>query len=322
MGWYRIVSPEAIPDLAGVRPRLAFGVNSDRPPSLLRTLLVLGRVSNLPTVWTNVAVGWFLSGGGWTGELGWTVLGMSLLYIAGMTLNDAYDAAWDRLHAASRPIPSGRIGRGAVWAVGIGEMAAGTAILLGATTVHPLLVVGLVAAILLYNWLHKRWTGSVLVMGLCRALVYVGAGSAVAMHTQSLEVPTTVFVLAAGVVLYIAGLTLAARQEHLDTPLALRLLPRLMLMLPVIFPLVASRPTTLDGAAIVLLVAGVLGTGAWLTAIRRALAERVPKGIAFAIAGIALYDAAAVVFADWRAAIACLAAFALTLGLQRVVPAT
>ncbi len=297
-------------------------MDSPRPPSFLRTLLVLGRVSNLPTVWTNVAVGWFLSGGAWTGELAWIALGTSLVYVAGMTLNDAFDAAWDRRHAAERPIPSGRIGRGAVWAIGGAEMAAGAAVLLGASSMHLPLVAGLVGAVLLYNWLHKRWTGSVLIMGLCRALVYVGAGSAVAAHTSALEVPADVFVLAAGVVLYIAGLTLAARQEHLEAPAALRLLPRLMLMLPVLFPLVASRTATPGTVMFALLGVGVFETAAWLTKVRRALAERVPKGVAFAIAGIALYDAAVVVFADWRASVACLAAFVLTLKLQRVVPAT
>jgi hypothetical protein len=30
----------------------------------LRTLLVLGRVSNLPTVWSNCLAGWWLGGGG------------------------------------------------------------------------------------------------------------------------------------------------------------------------------------------------------------------------------------------------------------------
>ncbi len=269
-----------------------------------------------------MAVGWFLSGGGWTGELSWLVSGMSLVYVAGMTLNDAFDADWDLRHAPGRPIPAGRIGRGAVWMVGVAEMAAGAVALLGGTSANPMLVAGLVAAVLLYNWLHKRWAGSVLIMGLCRAFVYVGAGSAVAAHTRALEVPTTVFLLAGGVVLYIAGLTLAARQEHLEAPPALRLVPRLMLMLPVLFPLVAGRSGAMDAAHFALLAVGVFGTGMWLTKMRRALAERVPKGIALAIAGIALYDAAVVVFADWRAAVACLAAFALTLGLQRVVPAT
>lgn len=290
--------------------------------SLLRTLLVLGRVSNLPTVWTNVAAGWFLSGGGWTAEAGWIVLGMSLVYVAGMTLNDAFDSAWDREHAAHRPIPSGRIGPGAVWFAGSVQLVAGMAALALRTSVHPLLLAGLVLAVLLYDWLHKRWSGSVLVMGLCRAFVYFGAGSAVAAQTRALEVPATLLVVAGGVVLYIAGLTLAARTEHLESPGALRFLPRLLLMLPVLFGPVASRSAPDDLARAALLLLGILGVGAWLVIVRRALAERVPEGIAFALAGIAFYDAAAVAFADWRAAVACLACFVLTLGLQRVVPAT
>jgi 4-hydroxybenzoate polyprenyltransferase len=290
--------------------------------SLLRTLLILGRISNLPTIWTNVAVGWFLSGGGWTAEAGWIVLGMSLVYVAGMTLNDAFDADWDREHATRRPIPSGRIGTGAVWMTGLAEMVAGVAVLAFCTSLHPLLLAGLVLAILLYNWLHKRWSGSVLIMGLCRALVYVGAGSAVAAHTRLIEVPATLLIVAGGVVLYIAGLTLAARTEHLESPGALRFLPRLLLMLPVVFGPLAARSAPDDLARVSLLVLGVLGTGAWLIIMRRALAERVPKGIAFAIAGIAFYDASVVAFADWRAAVACLACFVLTLALQRVVPAT
>ena len=35
-----------------------------RQPSNLRTLLVLGRASNLPTVWSNCFAGWLLGGGG------------------------------------------------------------------------------------------------------------------------------------------------------------------------------------------------------------------------------------------------------------------
>jgi hypothetical protein len=290
--------------------------------SLLRTLLILGRVSNLPTVWTNVAVGWFLSGGGWTGEFAWILLGMSLVYLAGMTLNDAFDATWDREHAPQRPIPAGKMSQAGVWAIGVVEMLAGGGVLAGLTTVSPILAGGLVLAVLLYNVLHKRWAGSVVIMGFCRALVYLGAGSAVAVHTTSIELPGTLLFVAAGVVLYIAGLTLAARQEHLAAPPALRRIPGMMLMLPVLFPLILWR--TMPGEVIWMATAvvGVLGVGAWLIMMRRALAERVPKGIAFAIAGIAFFDASTVAFADWRAAVACLAAFVLTLGLQRVIPAT
>ncbi len=292
------------------------------PTSRLRTLLVLGRISNLPTVWTNVLVGWCLAGGAFTAELAALLGGFSLVYVAGMTLNDACDAAWDQEHAPQRPIPSGRISRGAVWTVGIVEMAAGLVLLLLLTTAHPLLVLGLGAMVGLYDALHKRWSGSVVLMGLCRALVYLGAGSAVAAHTTAIDLPEKLYLLAGGAVLYIAGLTLVARGEHLPRPPALRILPRLLLMIPVLNPLIASRGLDRHPLVLVMALTGVILVFGWLLVVRRAISERVPKGIAFGLAGIALYDASAVVFADWRAALICLACFGLTLVWQRVIPAT
>lgn len=290
--------------------------------STLRTILVLGRVSNLPTVWTNVLVGWFLAGGAWDGELGWLLFGMSLIYVAGMTLNDAFDAKWDREHAPDRPIPRGEISELIVWTVGALQLVAGVEILLGLTTIDTLLAALLVLAVLLYNWLHKYHAASVLLMGACRALVYLGAASAVAAHTEALLVPPLVYLIAGGVVLYIAGLTLAARSEHLASPGGLPVLPRLLLMLPVLFPLfsfhyVPSNPVTYAFAGV-----GVMGVWSWLLVTRNTLREKLPRGIAWAIAGIAFFDAATVVFADWRAAVLCLVFFVLTLGAQRVIPAT
>ena len=78
-------------------------------PSMLRTVLVLGRTSNLPTVWTNVLAGWFLAGGSWDWQIAWLALAVSALYLGGMTLNDAFDVKWDREHAQERPVPSGAI---------------------------------------------------------------------------------------------------------------------------------------------------------------------------------------------------------------------
>jgi len=292
--------------------------------SFLRTLLILGRISNLPTIWTNVAVGWFLSGGGWTTELLWVIAGMSLLYLAGMTLNDAFDAEWDRENAPERPIAGGHISAKTVWVIGFAQMLGGAALILFFTSVHPFLLGGLVFAILLYNWLHKHWAGSVIIMGLCRAFVYLGAGSAVAAQASSIELPEPVYIVALGVILYIAGLTLAARSEHLKSPGGLPFSTRIMLMSPVLFPLFGSRMLQPGSSPIqiALIIIGLFGIWSWLVIMLKALRERVPKGIAFAIAGIAFYDAAIVAFADWRAAVACLACFALTLFAQRYIPAT
>jgi hypothetical protein len=290
--------------------------------SSLRTLLILGRISNLPTVWTNVAVGWFLCGGGWTAELGWIVAGISLLYVGGMTMNDAFDAKWDQENAPDRPIPAGQISHRATWAVCLAETVAGIAILSRLTSVNELLIGGLILSIILYNILHKHWKGSVILMGLCRAFVYIAAGSAVATQTSSIEVRPILYVVAGAVVLYIAGITLAARNEHLDSPVGTSSLNRILLMLPVLFPLLGFRTVPTNPLYIGITAVGVIGAWAWIVLSRKALAEKIPRGIAFLIAGIAFYDAAILAFADWRAAFAALACFALTLGLQRVVPAT
>src|SRR5213075_1303788 len=77
--------------------------------SFLRTFLILGRVSNLPTVWSNCLAGWWLGGGGNSGMLPFLFAGVTLLYLGGMFLNDAFDVEFDRQHREERPIPSGRI---------------------------------------------------------------------------------------------------------------------------------------------------------------------------------------------------------------------
>lgn len=92
---------------------------------MLRYILTLARVSNLPTVWSNCLAAWILTGA----EPSWSILPLlaaaSLLYSGGCTLNDAFDAKWDAVHRPERIIPSGRLTRGAVWHLGILEMVLG-----------------------------------------------------------------------------------------------------------------------------------------------------------------------------------------------------
>src|SRR5262245_57020932 len=91
----------------------------------LRPFLILGRVSNLPTVWTNCLAGWLLGGAGsWCDWLRLCV-GASLLYIAGMFLNDAFDAEFDRQRRRGRPIPSGQVEERTVWIAGTSLLALG-----------------------------------------------------------------------------------------------------------------------------------------------------------------------------------------------------
>ncbi len=295
-----------------------------RSQSFLRSLLILGRVSNLPTVWTNVFVGWFVAGGSWTTELVWLIAGVSLIYIAGMTLNDLFDAKWDAEHAPERPIASGNMSCRTARIVCLVELIGGIALLLWKTSFHPGLVALLIVAIVLYNWIHKRWAGSVIIMGICRALVYLGAASAVAVHTSKIEIPSMVLIVAVAMIVYIAGLTQAARSERSSDESKSGVNPgvRLMLVLPVLFPLLAARQIPPDVFRYALVTVGVVAVWAWISIFRSALREKIPKGIAFGIAGIALYDASIVVFSDWQAALVCVFAFLLTLVAQRYIPAT
>ena len=142
----------------------------------MRTLLVLGRVSNLPTVWSNCLAGWWLGGGGNFKKLPLLLLGVSALYIGGMYLNDAFDEDFDRQRRPERPIPSGKISARQVWRWGWAWLALGIVLLLifGQTTGALALLLALF--ILIYNAMHKFITASPWLMGACRFWVYVIAG--------------------------------------------------------------------------------------------------------------------------------------------------
>ena len=98
----------------------------------LATALRLGRVSNLPTVWTNALVGTALAGGEiWTQATLLVVIGLSLLYVSGMYLNDAFDNEIDAVERPDRPIPAGAVSLNTVFAVGFGLMLGGLAFIAG-----------------------------------------------------------------------------------------------------------------------------------------------------------------------------------------------
>jgi len=91
----------------------------------------LGRVSNLPTVWTNVCAGVVLSGAAVTAQLTLLlIVSLSLFYVGGMFLNDAFDQRFDRREQPYRPIPAGEVTTAMVFACGFGLLALGLVILL------------------------------------------------------------------------------------------------------------------------------------------------------------------------------------------------
>jgi 4-hydroxybenzoate polyprenyltransferase len=182
-----------------------------------RLYLKLGRVSNLPTVWTNVTAGIALAGGSFEhGTALFLGVALSLFYVGGMFLNDAFDRGIDARERPERPIPSGQIDAAEVFAVGFAAMIAGLAGVALVVLRHPdapwsavLAGVVLGGLIVLYDAWHKQNPWSPVVMGLCRSAVYVTAGLA------ANGVPSHGLIsgaLAGGA--YVVGLTFVARQEN------------------------------------------------------------------------------------------------------------
>ena len=124
----------------------------------LGTLLRLGRVSNLPTVWTNALAGAVLASGGAPdpGATLMAALALTLFYEGGMWLNDAFDADIDARERANRPIPMGEIGRNAVFAGGFAMLAGGIAP--GASNAIRPPMVRTLKAVVINTALPQRWT--------------------------------------------------------------------------------------------------------------------------------------------------------------------
>ena len=283
----------------------------------LRAWLVLGRVSNLPTVWTNVYAAWLLSGGplAWTASLGWLLLGASLIYVGGTTLNDFFDVAFDREYRKERPIPSGALSR---VTVGIGcalYFVSGSAAVLVGARGSWIFLACLIVAIVLYDYRHKEWVGSVFVMGACRFFLSLLAASCV---TSSIALP--VWIHATTLFAYIVGLSFTARGESRSQ--SVMRWPLGLLAFPIAGALWLGLPEFSWAMA--------LACGLFLGAVSISLKllkrgedpARIGKSVALMLATIALADAMFLTGSGVVAALLGVAGFVLAQLFQHVIPAT
>jgi hypothetical protein len=284
--------------------------------------LRLGRVSNLPTVWTNVLAGIVLSGAAVAARPATLLLlSLSLFYVAGMFLNDAFDREFDLRNRPDRPIPAGDVGVATVFAYGFGLLAFGFVLLLAvgyglpAGTGWPAPLGGaiLAAAILLYDGWHKGNPVGPFLMGLCRLLVYLIAGLAVAGM-----LPERLLLAAIVSLCYLIGLTYIAKQE------SLRRVENLWPLLFLAAPFAYGLPFAAESGVALVLYLLLLGTVLLaLGFLFRSRAPDVPRAIMLLIAGISLLDG---LFMAGQGrpllAGAAVAAFFLTLGFQRFIAGT
>ena len=277
-----------------------------------QTFLKLGRVSNLPTVWTNAVAGAVLAGNPSLPTILVVGIALTLFYTGGMWLNDAFDAEIDAQERKNRPIPMGEIAVGTVFVAGYAMLAAGILIAFSFGVIAGLAGIALAAAVVLYDWLHKRTVLSPVIMGVTRFFCYILAALAVAKITGP------VVFGALGLAAYIVGLTYAAKQEAYDR--LDRAWPLVVLVIPLIYALTQANGNTpalviWAGLVVVVLIA--------LRLLFRRNRGDVPKAVVTMIAGISLYDAVLIAgMGQGGLALLAVAGFAVTMALQRVVSGT
>jgi 4-hydroxybenzoate polyprenyltransferase len=276
-----------------------------------RAWLQLARVSNTPTVVSNTVAGAVLAAV--TADVATVIVvavAMALFYTAGMILNDVLDEEIDRRDRPERPLPSGQVSRRAAVLAVAALFVVGEALLVVEDLAAAGAGLGLIALIVLYDAWHKGNALSPVLMAGCRALVYVIAGLAVAA-----SLPWELWGAAALLLLYVIGLTQVAKAEGGGLlgrwPVAAVLAPVVYfgILLPSVWALVV-----------------LLLFGAWVLWTLRVLfvRRRIGPAVGQFIAGIALFDAAAVASVEGSAAAVavCLAMFALTIALQTKIAGT
>ena len=203
-------------------------MSSPTVKSRLTSWLELCRISNLPTIWTNVlagsAIAWgfgwravYKDGSAFVPEYRWDMaiiigFAMSLFYVAGMALNDLADAAIDKIERPGRPIPSGRISPAAALNFIITCFAIGLVIIWWHQPGAMVFALLLLVMIMAYDFTHKVFPGAVLFMGACRSLVIlIAATGAADSHFNRVALPLAVIM---GI--YIVVITIIARGETED----------------------------------------------------------------------------------------------------------
>jgi len=280
----------------------------------LRTLLILGRVSNLPTVWSNCLAGWLLAGAALNGSFALLCLGATCLYLGGMYLNDAFDAQFDAQHRPERPIPSRAIRVETVWGWGFAWLGIGLACLFLFGKVTMILALLLTLSILVYDAVHKMFAFSPALMAACRAFLVLAASSVPHDRVEGIAIWSALVMGS-----YIVGLSYIARRETGGG--ALSFWPLLFLIAPVVLAVIVNQGGNFWRAALlcaVLLVwmARSLHFALW------AAQRNIGRSVAGLLAGIPLVDWLSVWEGNALVALAFAALFGLALLFQRFVPAT
>ena len=287
----------------------------------LKTLFELGRISNLPTVWSNVLAGVVIAGGT-IGLQSTSILiaSLSLFYIGGMFLNDAFDTEFDIIERPERPIPSKKITQKMVFVIGFILLILGIFLLYieafttNVFNLNLILFLGMLlsAFIIIYNKYHKNNPYSPLIMGFCRISIYFIV-SAFFLSYFNIHIFVASFFLLS----YLIGLTYLAKQENIGY--LKNQWPLLFLIAPIIY-----------GYTLIENYFSYIALGFFVLNIFVAIyftfnkkIRNIKKSVTLLISGICIYDSVLIAHhGEVNLAILSLSFFVLTLFFQKYISGT
>jgi 4-hydroxybenzoate polyprenyltransferase len=257
----------------------------------------------------NVKLGWswfFLSFGG------------MFLYTSGMWLNDLWDREYDLQSNPQRPLVSGQLS--VKWVKRMVVMGFLVGMLLcvmggGAKVGWVILLVG---AIVVYDWCHKPWAGSVVVMGACRGLLCLMVASAYGGPGKGV-----LGLFHAGVLsLYVVGLSLGARPGGFQKKWSVVLVLLLCVVIPAVVVTGFQQGIVVEKQGILFFSVVMLSLG-WIgVCVGYGFKGRMPQAIGGLLAGILAVDALFLNLQNSVQAIVLISLIPLLRIWQRNIPAT
>jgi 4-hydroxybenzoate polyprenyltransferase len=214
----------------------------------MRAYLQLVRLPNVFTAMADILLGYLFTHESLEPAEHFALLlaASSLLYMAGMVLNDFFDREQDARERPFRPIPSGKVSPGAAARLGFGMLGLGATLgwvasYLAADVRPGIVATALAAAVVAYDGLVKRTPLGPVTMGACRMLNVLLGMSLAAAPWQAAH-----WVVAGGIGFYIVGVTVFARSEARHSPRGLLALGVLLIVGGI--ALVASLPSWVTGS--------------------------------------------------------------------------
>ena len=282
---------------------------------VLKTHLVLGRVSNILTVVTNVLVGaYFFDNNIPIIKTMPLILAGIFLYIGGMYLNDAFDVGFDTIWKKNRPIVNGLISQKMVYFFSYLYLSIGYFIYISKFWNIDLHLVQifvptlLLLSIYFYNRLHKKITFAPILMGLCRGFLILTVYFNLTNKISSLILFISIIEF-----IYIVGLTMMARWENERKPILSKL--NIILLAPAFIWGICSY----NFVTTIISIFGILYT---VHSVKIFYKVNMGKGIASLISIICLIDAIFLSSINFELGLFSITCFFATRLFQKYIPAS